>query len=494
MLLWFVSGVVMMYVGYPKLTTAERLERLPVLDGAAVRVDFAQALRSAGLDMPPKAVRLTSVAGAPRWILDADKARVIAVDATTGARVAPVSTTDAIAAVTAFAPDARAQASGPIREDAWTHSRALDAHRPLHVVHTDDPERTQWYVSAATGEVVRDATATERGWNWIGAWLHWLYPLRGGAVDAWWHDTVVWLSVVSTALAATGVVVGVWRWRFSGRYKSGSKSPYRQAMPRWHHWSGLVFGVLAVTWIFSGLMSMNPWKVFDSHAHGGGGKPAVDVAAFTGGPLVPATFTRSAAEAIDAFRAAGFAVRELEARRVDGTGWWLGFDAAGRTRLLRAQAETAAEVIERLDPAQLAALAPRLIPGARVVRSETLEAHDFWWYARVPHTMLGHVERRLPMLRVAFDDPHATWVHLDPATAAVVGTLDRRGRVKRVLFALLHSWDWLPLLAHRPVWDAALVIASAGGLALSATGVVIGWRRVGRKLRWRAQPAGRDVG
>lgn len=30
--MWFISGVVMMYVGYPKLTAAERWSHLPPLD------------------------------------------------------------------------------------------------------------------------------------------------------------------------------------------------------------------------------------------------------------------------------------------------------------------------------------------------------------------------------------------------------------------------------------------------------------------------------
>ncbi|MGV8195858.1 PepSY domain-containing protein, partial [Pseudomonas aeruginosa] len=33
MVLWFVSGMVMLYVGYPKLTPLERLAHLPELDG-----------------------------------------------------------------------------------------------------------------------------------------------------------------------------------------------------------------------------------------------------------------------------------------------------------------------------------------------------------------------------------------------------------------------------------------------------------------------------
>jgi len=51
------------------------------------------------------------------------------------------------------------------------------------------------------------------------------------------------------------------------------------------------------------------------------------------------------------------------------------------------------------------------------------------------------------------------------------------------LFAFLHSWDWTGLLARRPLWDILLVFLSLGGAALSLTGVVIGWRRLGRKLR-----------
>lgn len=49
------------------------------------------------------------------------------------------------------------------------------------------------------------------------------------------------------------------------------------------------------------------------------------------------------------------------------------------------------------------------------------------------------------------------------------------------LFAMLHSWDWLYLLERRPLWDLLLLVLSLGGLALSATGIVIGWRRLGRR-------------
>ncbi|MEQ1742713.1 MAG: hypothetical protein ABL869_09500, partial [Candidatus Nitrotoga sp.] len=55
-------------------------------------------------------------------------------------------------------------------------------------------------------------------------------------------------------------------------------------------------------------------------------------------------------------------------------------------------------------------------------------------------------------------------------------------RLSRWLFAMLHSWDWLPLLERRPLWDIVLISFSLCGTALSLSGVVIGWRRLSRKF------------
>ena len=60
----------------------------------------------------------------------------------------------------------------------------------------------------------------------------------------------------------------------------------------------------------------------------------------------------------------------------------------------------------------------------------------------------------------------------------VLGKLDSTQRVKRWLFAFLHSWDLPVLLSSRPLWDIALILLSLGGLVLSLTGVVIGVRRL----------------
>lgn len=486
--MWFVSGVVMMYVGYPKLTEAERLQHLPTLDAKAPLLGPRQALDAAGIAGPLQDLRLAVASGGQAVYLAVPASAaepgarrsppgrgVVVVDAQTGAVLRQVDRARALVSAQAYGGEGVVlQYRGTIDEDAFTHSRGLDAHRPLHVVDLADAQATRLYISGRTGEVVRDAPRTERLWNYAGAWIHWLYPLRGTGLDRYWADIVNWLSIVGIAVTLTGTVVGVMRWRFRRTYKSGSHSPYQGFMMRWHHISGLLFALVTLTWIFSGLMSMNPWRVFDS------GAPALRMAAMQGGPLVVGMGDATPAALLASTRGD---IRELRWVRAAGETLVLASTAGGRP-LVR---DAASAQPQQIDPEALRSAVAQLLPDA-VARIDVLTAYDSHYYTRDAHTMTGGSEKPLPVWRVVFADTHATWVHVDPQTGAMLGRSDSTRRLSRWLFAMLHSWDWLPLLAHRPLWDVLLVALSAGGALLSLTGVVIGWRRLGRKLRSATGP------
>lgn len=481
---WFLSGMVMLYVGYPKLTNEERLQGLAVLQPQGCCVPLPQALAAAGLDrLDAKAAaaftwRLSSVAGQPRYLFADGNKRAVAVDARTGQRIGPVASDEALASASHFADGAPTRYLEQVQEDAWTHSRALDAHRPLHIVAVDDTARRWLYVSGRTGEVVRDASFTERSWGWLGAWLHWLYLFRGGALNAWWTDIVIWLSVAGSVLALSGAVVGVMRWRWRQPYRSGSRTPYTGFMARWHHWLGLGGGVLAFTWVLSGLFSMNPWKMFDAPG------PRPDRLAYAGGPL-QATAAPAAGEALATLMAQGVPARELEWRRVGGQHIVLAHGVRG-TQVLGPQGL----LPQGLGDASVLLAATALLPKAHVLSQERLDAYDSHYYAREPHTMGGGRERPLPVWRLRFDDPKGTWVTLDPRTGAIVHTTDSLRRIDRWLFAFLHSFDLPALLGARPLWDGWMIGFSLAGLGLSLTGIVSGTRRLLRRVP-RTPPAAR---
>jgi uncharacterized iron-regulated membrane protein len=483
MAMWFFSGVVMMYVGYPRLTLFERLASLPALDATGCCVGIDAALAASGETKAPQSMRLTSVAGAPRYVLEYENNRSVAIDARSGSRIASVDAAAAVAAARSFRPDAESDYRGVVDEDAWTHSKALEGHRPMHKVQMADADGTLLYVSGTTGEVVRDATRTERIWNWVGAWIHYLYMFRGGPVDPYWKDIIVYTSLTATALAVLGLVVGLLRWRFDGRYKSGSKSPYRDDFMRWHHYAGLIFGLTVATWVFSGLMSMNPWKVFDTPTR-------LDMRAYAGGELGPKWFGVGPGEALRIFDARDFHPREIELRLVDGVGYYIGHNEAGLTLIL--PATPGAEVSSMFPSELLQKAGARLVGGASVKEATVLTAYDFYYYGRAPHTMAGTVEKRLPVVRIAFDDTLGTWAHIDPYTGAVLGKYDSGRRGYRWLFAFPHSWDWRPLIEARPLWDVVMLLLCGGGFALSVTGVVIGWRRLFPRRRARKSQLGAE--
>jgi len=469
MALWLFSGIVMLFVGYPRLLPAERLGAMAPLSSATCCVPVEAALRHSPAPKAVQQITLSSVAGLPVYRLKEADGTLRVVDALTGALAAPVDDAAALRSAQAFVAGYAGRVEGRTHDDRWTHSGLLDPHRPLLKVQMHDPARTLLYVSSTTGEVVMDAPQYQRYWNFVGAWLHWVYMFREGSRDPFWSWLVIGLSALGTLSALAGALVGIWRWRFVGRYGSGAKTPYREFHMRWHHLAGLVFGPVLILWIFSGLMSMNPLGVFD---------PAVrpDVKAYqqgVPGQLQPRIAVR---EVLALLADAGFDARELDWKVLVGQPYLLARDGAGAARLLLSEGG-AWQVRERFTQQQLAAPA-RLLFAAGIGEMAWLDAYDTYYLRRGEASMYAAAARELPVLRLQFDDPGRTLAYLSSHSGDLVLSVDRAQRLGRWLFNLLHSWDLPWMLRPALARDAVLVGLSLGALALGLTGVVLGWRRL----------------
>ena len=517
--LWFLSGMVMMYVGHPKLTWQERLEHLSPLEASQPLLSPADAFRQAGIHGTVTDLRLANArAGQPVYIAqvrpdskpapDAPRPEphLVALDARTGALLPPTDPATALASAQAYLeqgepshpssssappassprqPSATAQGApgkplyqGITAEDAHTHSKAMDLHRPLHKVLLPDADQTLLYISGTTGEVVRDAPRLERGFNYLGAWLHWLYLFRDTAID--WTELIIWLSIIGIVSVISGFLSGIIRWRFSRPYRSGSRSPFAPGALRWHHILGLVFALTTCTWIFSGLMSMNPWDIFDAD------DSIIDARRISSPDIQPSHATATP-QALLARTTTP--VRELQ---------WHTLLGKTRVKAIRTHEVPPGSADQpvllsartgkpyNLEPERLRSALFTLQPGYPP-RIDILRQDDFYYYSRAEHTMGGgRKPHPLPIWRVRYDDPNQTWLHIDPTTGQVLNEMDSYQRAERWLFALLHSWDWLPLLRNRPLWDIVMLVLAAGGLALSATGIWIAGHRLHIKTRrWR---------
>jgi len=481
--LWFVSGIVMMYVDFPQLTRPERLAGLPPLnfstatlrpaDAVARLVSFELSTAAANSDSEfnsqsaplPRAIKLSMLLRRPLYVVYWQGiAQPRSVFADTGEVLSNIDAVTAQASASDFA--RRAGYETDVKPlyiedksvDQWTVSSVLNEHRPLHRVSLNDARGTDLYVSSTTGAVVRDTHRRERVLNYFGAVTHWIYPtfLRRHA-DAWtW--TVDVLSGIGTVFAISGLWIGVLRWR---RKRSPGKPavPYRGLM-RWHYFSGIVFGLMLFTWMASGLLSMNPGDLNPSRA------PSLEQRmALSGATFDPVDFDPPA-------QVLPPDVVEAELIYYDAQPFFATTNRAG-SRVLIAASDVPSRPPTRT---RLLVLAQSLLPHASLVQSQVLAEYDSYYYSRRPE----NGDKLLPVLRVQFDDADKTWFHIDLATAQVLEKVTRTNRLFRWLYNGLHSWDIRWLRERRPLWDIGLIVFLIGGLVLTSIGSVIGYRRLRR--------------
>jgi hypothetical protein len=466
-LIWFPSGIGMMYWGFPAVSAGDRLDRSPALDPSTVRLSPAEAWARLGIDEAPRQVRLNTFDGRPVYRFGREA--VVYADTGDEQVEVPELMVRRIAASWTGQPAADARMERLREVDQWTVGQNL---RPLQPVWTFSwPNGEQVYVSQATGEVIQYTTTATRLGAWVGAIPHWLYftPLRKNGPE--WSRFVIWSSGIGTIAAIIGLIVGAWMYSPSRQYRHAgapSRIPYH-GQKRWHMVLGLVFGVAAVTWAFSGMLSMDPFPRERGGAAGGDG-PNVPQA-LRGRQQFASFEGKHPAEAL---RQLGGDVKDLELTTFAGEPLYLARLAGGDTRVV----PVSGTPIDGFDPQRIIDVVTAAAPGATTTM---LHQYDRYYLDR-------RRERPLPVILVQLADTVETRYYIDPKTARVVGSYDSRNWVNRWLYNGLHSLNFPWLYNYRPLWDIVVIAFMLGGTSLSVTSLVLAWRALGRRLRTIARP------
>ncbi len=464
-LVWYVSGIAMMYARMPVLDPALRLERLPPLDAGNVRLSVAEAWAQTGQSGSWKQAHLTTITGRPAYrFLTAGGDRVVSFADQPSVRRS-FSLVEATASLRNFVPDGQAFRWLGVLDapDQWTVQRLYTEHLPLYHAALDDTAQTEIYLSSRTGEVILQTDRQSRMLAWLSAIPHWIY-LRAIRVFAdEWRWGVIFVSFVGSAMALLGIVVGIWRYSPARKYRNRElgpqPTPYTGAK-KWHHYSGLVFGVLTLTFAFSGALSLNPgrWST-------GSAPTAKQANAFSGGPLRPQRFSTVPALPPGA--------KELEFAQVAGSALYRTHSQPWRTLDGRVFAAPSQD--------QLLASVRAAVGGAAITSVRLLHSYETYYYDR-------KYRKPLPVLEVKCNDAAQTWFYVDPATGLPVNRYEWSGRWERWAYHGLHSLDFPGLWQIRPLWDVVVIVVSLGGIYLSWTGVQIGWQRIRPRRRTVEQP------
>lgn len=503
--IWSLSGILLLYYGMPHLTAAERLTRLPELDAAAIRVAPSEAATK--VDGEPFRLRVSMLGERPVYRFNTGRVfgRWTLVYADDGTRFAGFDADGALAWLRESVPEAAGTMSYDAyltSPDLFTHNPALQAHFPLHRIALNDASDTVYYVSQHSGEAVM---RTDRPGRWLGGSGYLVHTLFFWRQETWWSTLLQVLSWGGLAMAVLGVVLGITRFAVTPRFvRRGavSRSPYAGLM-KWHHYAGLIFGAVVLTWSFSGVASLNvipgiretlytPAQIAAGGRSVQGEGPRLDL-----GEMLPGNL-RAAAAVI----AGDFLVKELEVVRFDGEQYYLAYrtpteDEARRwkswgvldflvpslnhDRRFVSVGNPGGGAFDRFSDGAMLAAAEHAMPNVPIVESRWLTEHDEYYYDTVASFDLGTMKtvKTLPVLRVKFDDAAGTWLYLTPSHGQIVKS-EGLDRANRWGYYGLHALDFPFLFERRPLWDVVTIAFLLGVALVSTTTLLPMMRRLKR--------------
>ena len=469
MTLWCVSGFVMMYQGFPAISRAEQLQGLAPLDVTDCCQLNAIDPAAEGQDF-----RIEMHLGRPVMRL-----RDRTLDLTTGRDIPALDDQSIEQVAREWAAGNQVEVADLQRDvidiDQWTIQTAR-RNSPVSHIHFNDDAGTEIYINGTTGEVFQKTTTMVRFWSWLGAVPHWIYPTILRQNGALWVEVVIWTSVAGTFLTFTGIYVGLKRYRWrrktqqpanvtangnGSHNKNQKRSPYK-GLWYWHHILGLVFGVLTLTWVFSGLLTMNPWGWLTS--------PRDSIAqdmqgTFTWGDTQ--SFLRSLASAQ---RNGDLPedIRQLSSSAFNDELSVLAYDANGdQVKRLNLDATEAAPVSVTTVTQRLSGL------GLTEAGVQLMTEEDLYYYEHKSPI-------DLPVIKASIDDgDRVLYVQPDSGRVQVVNDTRRLSRWTRVG---LHRLDY-PGLKSRPVWDMLVIVMLFGVTCLVATGTWMSFRRIRQDIK-----------
>jgi uncharacterized iron-regulated membrane protein len=467
MLLWCLSGFVMIWsTEYPSTTLGSRDYRVEGL--APIALPEQTALPDIPLDAALSAARIEMLGRRPVVSLAWDGGRGL-FDLATAAKIEQVDEAEALEVARTYAERHGIAGQPSVKRlserDEFTVPGNFNSGRPYYEVRLNDAEKTMLYISSKTGDVRQRTTASLRFWTWLGAIPHWLYFTELRKDGALWNQVVIWSSLAGSFLTLLGLFVGIRQFR--RRHSTGRlASPYRGAK-FWHHMLGLVFGVLVLSWTFSGFTSMQPWGWLESNEETGEA-----VGRLSGEPVTWAR-ERPALEAQFAALRAGagevslvsFSQAESQPvflwRMADGTRARLGADGSPAPFDEAARQRAAALLAGEVGPPKV----------------ELMTTGDTYYYP-------GASSSDLPVVRVTVPEARETRFYLDPVSGAVRFAADPGARDFRWWHMAPHRLDFL----GSPLREIVVVLLMLGVTAVCGLGAWMGIKKLARGGKLDNQP------
>lgn len=460
-LVWFLSGLVMIYHTFPRADRADKRAKMDYL--RAADLPSLQTIKDRLPEGEPiKSITLNSYLGQTVFHIRTDKNSYdIPADSTETLPVIDGKRIRETASLWCTAPVEKVDTLYAL--DQWIPFGNLKKEFPIYKFHFADQERHQLYISSKSGEVLQYTDKDSRLWAWLGAIPHWVYftSLRQDA--ELWIKVVVWLSGIGCIMCIAGIYLGVRNFRLARKRKLAS--PYKKFWYKWHHIIGTVFGLFVLTFTFSGMMSLarvQDWGLrakLDIN-------PAQELQKLAPSPLdYPLDYR-------DVIQAYPGQIRQLE--------WGCFGDIPFYTILadandivVNANSEHTVSPL-KLDTEDIHSVLAQVHGTECAMDIRLLEEYDTYYISRKR-------KQDLPVWKVTIEDIDKSCYYINPGNGQY-RYVNTPARWNHWMYPALHSLNIKILVDHPILWNIVMWGLMLGGTFVSLSGVWLGIKFLRRKI------------
>lgn len=477
--MWFVSGIVLLYHKYPKVDEQDTYRQAEVLDSHNLPSIY---------DMPGmtdttkiKTLSVSRDLGNTVWTISAassrkdnamdkrskgDKSFIFTGDTLIPQKKITAAQIDSIACLWA-ASNAISKVDTLIERQQWILYDRFEKSLPILRYHFDNTDKTEIFISMKNGEVVQASTKPERVWAYLGAIPHKFYIQGVRTNTERWKTIMLIGGLICLIAAMSGMYIGIYYIFINKKKRHTFASPFKKRMWRYHHIAGLIFGIFLIGWGISGALSTQriPKWMVDYE-----GDYTVSATKLWGKkPLKLKDYKLDYRKVFDKYPD----VKSISWQHFGKTPAYL--VVSGDKEYYVDASKTDKVVQLEISEAEIASAVERYFGDDVKFKMTLMDDYDEYYLS-------SKGQQPLPVWKVDIDNEDGSRLYVSPSDG-YVKYLNENRVVKKWLFAACHYLDIKYFVLHRTLRYACLWILAIGCVFVIVTGVAIFFSKESKKRR-----------
>lgn len=460
-LLWFLSGFVMIYHNFPKISNSEKFKGLQYID--VNKLNSCDSLLATQISSESLRSCILKAKEDGSFVIETKNKDSIYLLSQYGISANRYTYSEIYDYASKVNPSMITRIDTINNLDRWLPYDKSKADFPAYKFYYEDSLKSQLYVSSLSGEGIQYTNSDSRFWAWVGAIPHWLYIANLRHSTDLWKGVVIGLSGIGSLLCITGLIIGFRSFYKRYRHKKKIRSPYKILAYKWHHILGFIFGIFVFTFAFSGMMSLQKVPQWMIKTHNTDLQSALMYNPLNKHPLEYALdykiVLRKYAGNIKKLEWASFGNLNYYKAIIGDSLYYI--DATSES--LKPLCLSEKDIRERL----------------RIIYTEPISIevlHDYDNYYIHKRNKLP-----LPVYKVSVSDKDKSLYYINPYTTDI-SYFNTNTKVRKWTYQALHSFSIKWLLDRPVLWNILMWTTMIAGTLISFTAVWLSYKSIKRRL------------